>query len=104
MSESRFGQVTKAIVEEVGTDGNLGKVRIRIPVFHGPHESSDLLPSGVSSKYRAGKDDLPWAEVMYAPGTSPVTATLSEGEVVYVIFTSTSYRHPLVIGSTGRLI
>lgn len=101
-----YGQVVKAIVvDNNATDTyNAGKLKIRVPDLHGPVNQEDL-PSEMS-KYWAPDDQLPWAEVMYAPGTiDPFPSSVfCIGEVVYVIFTNTSYRRPLVIGTSGRVL
>lgn len=100
---NNYGQVTKAIVIEIGTGKNEGRVKVRIPAHHGPPSKDSLPPE--AEKYWISDSSLPWAEVMYSPGvTSPSTSLLQRGEVVYVMFASTSYRHPLVIGTTGKFV
>lgn len=103
MAGNNYGQVTKGIVIEIGSDSNAGRIKVRIPAYHGP-PSKDSLPTE-AEKYWTSDSNLPWAEVVYAPGTTnPSTSLFQEGEVVYVMFTSTSYRHPLVIGTTGKFV
>lgn len=98
--KTNFGQVTKAIVVEVGSGDHSGKVKVRIPIFHGP-PNTDHLPEEASN-YWVSDERLPWADVMYAVGQSD--GVLGVGEVVYVLFTSDSYRHPLIIGTTGAFV
>lgn len=100
--KNNFGQVTKGIVIEI--DETSDRVKVRIPVLHGP-PSVESLPSE-AEKYWTSNDTLPWSEVMYPLGSEGQTLSslLKVGEVVYVLFTSASYRHPLVIGTTGKFV
>lgn len=103
MVKTNFGQVTKAIVVDTEDISKRGRIKLRIPSFHGP-PSVDHLPSE-AFKYWVSDDDLPWAEVMYPIGThNPSPSIFEKGEVVFIVFTSTSYRHPLVIGTTGKFV
>lgn len=101
MVTSYFGQVNKAIVIEVNSEDR--KVKIRIPDFHGPHSTDGMPPESI--RRWVPDDRLPWAEVMYPVGAyaaDPKLLTL--GEVVYVIFTDTQYKSPLIIGTSGHFI
>lgn len=99
---NNFGQITKAIV--IDLDENSNRVKVRIPVFHGPPTTENLPEE--AEKYWTSDSSLPWAEVMYSLGTeSPsLSSMLQVGEVVFVMFTSASYRHPLIVGTTGKFV
>lgn len=107
---TNYGQVTLAVVvSTVDSKNNLmhqNKVKVRIPSLHGP-STEEQLPSN-SSKSWVSDDVLPWADVMYPVGTSIDSQDPSKffkiGEIVYIIFTNTSYRRPVIIGTTGRTI
>ena len=100
--KNNYGQVTKGIVIEINETSD--RVKLRIPVFHGPPSLVNLPEE--AEKYWTNDDSLPWAEVMYPFGSEGQTLSsmMRVGEVVYVIFTSSSYRHPLVIGTTGKFV
>ena len=101
MVVSYFGQINKAIVIEVKPED--GKVKIRIPDFHGPHSTDGMPPEAI--RRWVSDDKLPWAEVMYPVGTPLAEPNLlTIGEVVYIIFTDTQYKRPLVIGTSGQFI
>ena len=76
--------ITKAIIEEMMTDGY--HARIRIPTFHKINNVPGSTPFG----------ELPKALINYAPGCKP---NFSVGDVVYVAFENNQISEPVIIGA-----
>lgn len=76
--------ITKAIIEQIESDGYHAKVRI--PIFH----KIEDVPGSTPFK------ELPTALISYAPGIKP---NFSVGDVVYVAFENDQYSEPVIIGA-----
>lgn len=108
------GQILRAIIvksddgEEVAKESLGGlRVKVRVPVIHGPTRA-ELLPPAYQTSWTSD-DDLPYAAVCLPVGAKvtdiPNSEMFENGEIVYVIFTSPSANAtPLIIGTTGRKI
>lgn len=106
-----IGVISKVVDDTSPEDERLrhtGKVRVRIPEFHGPKYKEELPEKFANDPaYWTDEDDLPWIPVCFPLGTS-FTADLSTlfkvDEMVYITYTDDKYQSPLVLGTTGRMI
>lgn len=102
------GLITQGIVVNIVDDKDLltnkHRLQIRVPLLHGPTRE-DLLPPNVR-KFWIEDKYLPWYNIMYPIGTKDPNkeSLFQKNEVVYVMYSDTTYKSGLIIGTTGRLI
>ncbi len=75
--------ITKAIIEQIYSDGY--HYRVRIPILHKIENAPGATPF----------NELPIALVCFAPGCKP---NLDVGDVVYVGFENNQYSEPVILG------
>lgn len=110
------GRTLIGVVSKVVDDGtesqktqlnHIGKIRVRIPEFHGLKNKEDL-PDNIKDKsgYWTSDDGLPWVPVCLPVGTvySSLESLFKVDEMVYVTYTDDEYQSPIVIGTTGRYL
>ena len=100
MAFVRYAGVLKAIVVDTDDPTELGRIRVRIPQFHG-FVSRDTYGnlSEETVKYAWVEDEfLPWAEVCYPFGTNTPPEI---NQVVWVSFANGDYNYPVIMGWAG---
>lgn len=104
MPTVNIGTVTVGSVVELGkAPKNKNKIKLRVPLIHGP-TSRDKYPAEWSKSLSFIEDDrLPWVPVCFPVGTKDpdISSMFEEKEIVYVIFTGENNSGPLIIGTTG---
>lgn len=94
--------ITRGIVIEVGSNENVGKLRVRVPIYHGmspnDHESKvEQKRKGSVKTYNGLSDDeiQTWSSILYIPGIIP---NYHVGDIVIITFENLDIDMPLVLG------
>lgn len=103
-----LGKVAVGVVisleDDTGDPANKNRVKVRIPMIHGPMKQSDL-PSEWSNSTWVDDDGLPWVPICFPLGTaSPDKSLLKEKEIVYLLYTDRDNKYPVIIGTAARLV
>lgn len=90
-----------SLEDEKGREINKNKVKVRIPILHGPMKAEDL-PAEWSNSTRVEDEDLPWVSICYPLGTaSPNKSLVKEKEVVYLMYTDSDNAVPVIVGTAA---
>jgi len=100
MAFIRYAGVMKGIVVDTTDPTELGRIKIRIPQFHGfvKKESYGPIKEEVSKYAWISDEYLPWAEVCYPYGS---TTQPEINQVVWVSFVNGDKSYPVVMGWAG---
>lgn len=100
MAYIRYSGVMKGIVVDTADPAELGRVKVRIPQFHGFVKRETYGPiKNETSKYAWKADELlPWAEVCYPYGS---TTQPEINQVVWVSFVNGDKSYPVIMGWAG---
>lgn len=94
-----------SVEDEEGLKSNEDKVKVRIPLEHGPMKKEDLPPEWSRTDSWVADEDLPWIPICYPIGTtSPNKTMLREKEIVYILYTGTDQTAPVIIGTAAVLV
>ena len=100
MAFIRYAGLMKAIVVDTADPTELGRIKVRIPQFHGFMKKETYGPISDETKTYAWTADeyLPWAEVSYPFGS---TTPPEVNQVVWVAFANGEQNYPVIIGWAG---